>query len=235
MDDSADSIPYQLAAEGYSVYLGCKRGTKYSQPDTIADPETYWDFNTQTVGENDIPAIVNEILSVYDLTCTKVGVIGYGLGAAEATIAAAQPGVEIDVVISMAPCFIPTYIGLDDDKGHSHRVLTAGEPMIDDATRQLNDTFLDERGDRELWDNYYDGYTVSHRSSYWDRTAQYCYLNANACYNYCDWYPSYCGEFCYWFPEYCKSKSSSLQQYCKNLQIFRDNGFYSFYGEDWAA
>ena len=157
-------------------------------------------------------------------------------------------------MISIAPCFINTYIEADaDSKGHSHRVLTAGEPVIDDATRQLNDTFLEERGDRELSYNYYDDYShndysysnnysyndynygASRRSSYWDRTAQYCYINPSACYNYCDWYPSHCGEFCYWFSEYCKPKVSSLQQYCNNLKIFRDNNFYSFYGEDWAA
>ena len=84
-----DSIPYQLAKKGHSVYLGCKRGTKYSQPDTIADPATYWGFNTQTVGENDLPALVTKIIDNDTASCTKVGVIGYGLGAAEATIAAA--------------------------------------------------------------------------------------------------------------------------------------------------
>ena len=47
-----------LLTDLWAVYVGCKRGTKYSRPDTIDDPETFWDFDTKTVAENDITSMV---------------------------------------------------------------------------------------------------------------------------------------------------------------------------------
>lgn len=40
-DSATDSIPKQLFDAGYDVFLGCSRGSKYSQPDTI--DAAYWD------------------------------------------------------------------------------------------------------------------------------------------------------------------------------------------------
>ena len=40
-DSATDAIPKQLFDAGYDVFLGCSRGSKYSQPDTI--DAAYWD------------------------------------------------------------------------------------------------------------------------------------------------------------------------------------------------
>jgi len=47
----------QLYDEGYEVYLGCRRGSKNSQPNTIKDPSTYWDVSTEDYGA-DVNAMV---------------------------------------------------------------------------------------------------------------------------------------------------------------------------------
>ena len=56
-DPMADSIPKQLFDAGYDVWIGCSRGTLFSdEHETYAQgSEDYWDFNTGTIGRNDVP------------------------------------------------------------------------------------------------------------------------------------------------------------------------------------
>ena len=55
-DDATDSIPKQLFDAGYDVFLGCSRGSKYSQPDTI--PADYWDSTCTSDKAADVQAMV---------------------------------------------------------------------------------------------------------------------------------------------------------------------------------
>ena len=70
-DEATDSIPLSLFKDGYDVFLGCRRGTYYSR--RIATPEdleisgadeekAFFDYDIQTVGENDVPAFITKIL-----------------------------------------------------------------------------------------------------------------------------------------------------------------------------
>lgn len=63
-DAATDSIPKQLFDAGYDVWLGCARGTIFSDKhETLEnDSEEYWDFNTETIGNQDVPAMVAKIL-----------------------------------------------------------------------------------------------------------------------------------------------------------------------------
>ena len=138
-----DSIPKQLFDAGYDVWIGCKRATIYSDlydddhhheedEDAFAPPfmlkhtedneEDYFDFNTGTIGENDVPAFVRKILekSRNDDTneCKKVQIIGHSLGGAEALVTLSSFPVTserlISHLINLAPCPIPTYQQADD-------------------------------------------------------------------------------------------------------------------------
>ena len=68
-DDATDSIPKMLFDQGHDVYLACRRGTEYSRAHETFDLSTadglasYFDYNTGTVGTEDIEAFVDLVLA----------------------------------------------------------------------------------------------------------------------------------------------------------------------------
>ena len=97
-----DSIPKLLFDKGYDVFLGCRRGTEYSRTKTGLDLATdeglemYFDYNTQTVGEGDVPAMVARAVAIHaaeqDINgapnnCADAQILTHGLGSAEALAA----------------------------------------------------------------------------------------------------------------------------------------------------
>ena len=72
VETGTDSLPFTFFTQGYDVFLGCRRGTQFSRSATGIDLATaegqqlYFDYNTQTVGENDIPAFVQRINDLYN-------------------------------------------------------------------------------------------------------------------------------------------------------------------------
>lgn len=68
-----DSIPKLLFDKGYDVFLGCRRGTEYSRTlagldlTTPEGLELYFKYNTQTVGEGDVPAFVKKAVALHAL------------------------------------------------------------------------------------------------------------------------------------------------------------------------
>ena len=63
-DESLPVIASQLYEEGYDVWLGNSRGSRYSRKHDYLDPdledEYYWDFDFNDMAENDVPAMVKK-------------------------------------------------------------------------------------------------------------------------------------------------------------------------------
>lgn len=85
------------------MWFGCKRGTEESREHVTLDPDTdgahYWDFNTSTIGENDVPAMISKILETRyeengddcsDAQNMKVQVVNFGYSTAETLVTAAS-------------------------------------------------------------------------------------------------------------------------------------------------
>lgn len=57
-----------LARNGFEVWLGSSRGTKYSRTHTTLDADVnrkeYWNFDWQEMGQHDLPAFINQILNI---------------------------------------------------------------------------------------------------------------------------------------------------------------------------
>ena len=123
-----------LFDQGYDVYLACRRGTAYSRAHETFDLSTedglasYFDYNTESVGVEDIEAFVDLILADKSefAGCTKVQIVTHGLGAGEvyaglAEDASTLPG-KVSHVTNLAPCLIPTNVlgmlDLDSDSKH---------------------------------------------------------------------------------------------------------------------
>lgn len=74
------SIAFLLADRGYNVYLPNSRGTNDSQgyDPSIVNPNSYWNFSWDEIGEFDTPAVVDEVLR--STGKTKVIYIGHSQG-----------------------------------------------------------------------------------------------------------------------------------------------------------
>ncbi len=238
-DSGQDSIPLQLFKAGYDVWMGCRRGTYFSR--RIADPEDldisgaaeeepFFNYNTQTVGENDVPAFITKILFETkgergDDTCSKVQIITAGYGIAEAVAGMAKYPTDSDArianVVALAPCAIPTYFDNDDDE---RRLLKA---EVGEIPRGLAAITEGEGAEgRELW----------HGPSeyYWNVTLRnYCDHYPSDCEDYCDYYPAYCDEFCSRFPEFCTPPA--VKGRCEFLDVLKRNEIYSLYGPNWES
>ena len=58
--------PFVLASQGYDVWLGNNRGTRFAQYHTTLSPKDpeYWRFSQEDFGLKDLPTFIDHILSV---------------------------------------------------------------------------------------------------------------------------------------------------------------------------
>ena len=96
--DGEPSIPFRLFQSGYDVFIGCRRGTQYSRTNANDDLDTadgqkdFFNYNTQTVGVEDVSAMAAKAVTVHAPAevnsgandCPSMQILTHGLGAAEA-------------------------------------------------------------------------------------------------------------------------------------------------------
>ena len=93
METGTNSLPFVLFTLGYDVFLGCNRGTQFSRTalgldlSTAEGQQLYFDYNTKSIGENDIPAFVQRINELYNdinrpTPCEFVQILTHGYGTA---------------------------------------------------------------------------------------------------------------------------------------------------------
>lgn len=72
-------LPLKLVDEGYNVFMGNNRGTKFSKNLKVTDKtdEAYWDFDFREMGTEDIPSIIH---SINDIVGGSVIYVGYDMG-----------------------------------------------------------------------------------------------------------------------------------------------------------
>ena len=104
-------LPLKLVDEGYQVYMGNNRGTKFSKNVQLTDSSSaeYWDFDFREMGTEDVPAIIH---SIYQLENRSVTYIGYDLGNTQLFYGLTQLENKyfknyISSFVAMAPCVLP--------------------------------------------------------------------------------------------------------------------------------
>ncbi|XP_062707272.1 lipase 1-like [Aedes albopictus] len=75
-----NSLAYYLADDGYEVWLGNARGTRYSRrhQDLPLHSEEFWDFSWHEIGYYDLPGMIDYVLNVTGLN--KLQYIGHSQG-----------------------------------------------------------------------------------------------------------------------------------------------------------
>lgn len=58
--------PFVLANQGYDVWLGNNRGTRFAQYHTTLSPKEpeYWKFSQEDFGLKDLPTFIDHVLKV---------------------------------------------------------------------------------------------------------------------------------------------------------------------------
>lgn len=82
--DEQKNLPLYLAANGYEVWLGNRRGNKYCGKHKLMKPrnENFWDWSLDDVALFDLPAMVDKVLSQHSRGMRCI-VIGFSQGSAE--------------------------------------------------------------------------------------------------------------------------------------------------------
>ncbi|XP_057376938.1 gastric triacylglycerol lipase-like [Daphnia carinata] len=100
------TLPLLLADKSYDVWLGNFRGNRYSRRHVTLSPKQtdFWRFSWDEIGNFDIPAMINYILSVTGLP--TISYIGHSLGCGVFFIAMVKHpelNAKIDAMIALAP------------------------------------------------------------------------------------------------------------------------------------
>lgn len=99
-------LAFSLADEGYDVWIGNFRGTRYSSNHTTLDKAhmKYWDFSFHEMGIYDVPAMLSYIYSIRN---QKVIYVGFSMASTTAFIYSSMFPEEaqkmMKVIVAMAP------------------------------------------------------------------------------------------------------------------------------------
>ncbi|KZS08948.1 putative Lipase 3 [Daphnia magna] len=101
-----DALAFTLADAGYDVWLGNARGNTYSRRHVSLDPsqEDYWNFSFDEMGNYDIPAVINFVLT--KTGSEKMSYVGHSMGCTMFFICMSlhpELNDKIDVMIALAP------------------------------------------------------------------------------------------------------------------------------------
>jgi pimeloyl-ACP methyl ester carboxylesterase len=109
-------LPQTLFDAGYDVWILNGRGTLHSREHEYLDPDAddeYWDFASDELGLEDVPAFINEILETRKAegSCKKVSIVTHSKGATNALLALNEfpttASERVQTLVNHAPCFIP--------------------------------------------------------------------------------------------------------------------------------
>ncbi|KAK9480687.1 lipase [Lipomyces japonicus] len=109
-------LPFQLADQGYDVWLGNNRGNKYSKKHMFRNPNEFqfWNFSMEEFAIFDIPNTIDYILDT--TRSTELAYVGFSQGTAQAFAALSiHPSLndKVKVFIGLAPAMAPKGIHLN--------------------------------------------------------------------------------------------------------------------------
>jgi len=110
MTEEERCLPFQLASQGYDVWLGNNRGNKYSKKSTKCSPSStrFWNFSIDDFAFHDIPDTINYILKA--TSQPSLSYIGFSQGTAQAfATLAIHPDLndKVNIFIALAPAMSP--------------------------------------------------------------------------------------------------------------------------------
>lgn len=122
------ALGYQLAKQGYDVWLANARGNRYSKNHTFLsiDSDKFWDFSFHEIGYYDLPAMIDHIL--FETKTNKVFHIGHSQGStAFYVMCSLKPeyNKKVQAHFSLAPVGYLSHV-----KSPFMKVLAPAEPVL---------------------------------------------------------------------------------------------------------
>jgi len=109
--ESGKPVVMQALDDGWDVWLGNNRGTRYSQGhdkyDIIKDADKYWAFDWAEMGKYDVPAFIDKILENTP-DYKKVTYVGFSQGTTQMFYGLAHKNdyfrKKLEIFVALAPC-----------------------------------------------------------------------------------------------------------------------------------
>ena len=134
------ALPYELARQGFDVWLGTWRGTdngiysKNNSLNEVSDRKQFWDFNYDTMADYDFPAMINYILD--KTPAYKLSVVGHNEGTNTVIKAMSRNffATKVDSVLGIQPCFVRKMDFWVTDDSFRQSYVSAMEPFYKKET-----------------------------------------------------------------------------------------------------
>lgn len=213
---SDDTTAAELFEGGHDVWIVCHRGDDRDgavevNPNALSE-ENFWNFDIEDVGREDIPAIVEKVMTTRlaeGSPCMKAGIVTGGLRTSEVLAAAvAYPNSFDDYVsnvIGVAPCITSKaeqYPGFFSRRLGANKQEYRHLEALEETHRMLQS--LDLEGVEAL-----------------------CAAYPEACYDYCEFFPTQCESFCTEFPDFCRPES--VEDFADFVRDMKTLGYYALF------
>lgn len=117
---------FMLVKEGFDVWMGNNRGSKYGQEHISLDPneKEFWDFDFEEMGMKDLPAMIDLVLK--ETGQSKLSFLGHSMGTTQMLIG-----------LSMIPEYYKDKINLFVAMGPVARLLNCNSEFFRKAAEAL--------------------------------------------------------------------------------------------------
>lgn len=142
------ALPYELARQGFDVWIGTWRGTdisggysKHNSLNEVNDRKKFWDFSYDTMAEQDFPALVDYVLD--STPAYNLSIIGYneGLNTVVKAMSRDYFASKVDAVLGIQPCFVKTLsLWKDTDTVGRESYTAAMKPFYTKETAVIGNT-----------------------------------------------------------------------------------------------
>ncbi|XP_041984663.1 lipase 3-like [Aricia agestis] len=129
------ALAYELAREGYDVWMGNARGNTHSRAHRTLQPseKKFWDFSWHQIGVHDLPAMIDFVLKTTN--STKLKYVGFSQGTTSFFVMASERpeyNEKISVMVALSPVAF-----MSNMKSPVIRLFVPGQPIYESIVKTV--------------------------------------------------------------------------------------------------